>query len=200
VAYLTVAELVAYAGIDSARDNALLTSLIARAQAIIEREVGYSFEASGDTTRYLDAGPLRDGGAVDGLRLWLPTGCASITSITNGDSVAVATTAYVTEPRTAPYYAVKLKASKALRWELNSDNDPENAITVVGKWAYSTSAGEDVKHATARLALWLYRQRDNSTDLDRPLVADGITILPASIPTDVAAFISAYRWRGGGGR
>jgi hypothetical protein len=197
MAYATVAELVAYAGIDRDRDNALLTSLIARAQATIEREVRFAFEAAADTTRNLDAASIRDGGNVDGLTLYFPTWCASITSITNGDGVAVASTDYVKLPRQAPYYGVRLKHSKALRWEPDSNHDTEDAIAIVGKWAYSTSAPADIVHATLRLALWFYRQRDNSTDMDRPLLAEGVTLLPSAVPRDVLDILESYTWHGG---
>ena len=198
MAYVTVTQLQEYAGIEDDRHNGLLALLIERAQAHIEREVGFSFEASADTTRNLSAASIYRGGNVDGLTLYFPTWLYSITSITNGNSVAVASTEYVTLPRTAPYYGVRLKVSKSLRWELDANNDADDAIAIVGRWTYSTSAPADIQHACLRLALWYYRQRDSSTDMDRPLLAEGVTILPSSIPADVTAILSAYRWRGTG--
>lgn len=196
MAYTTAAELKVYAGINLAPDDGLLTTLIARAQASIDRYVGFSFEAAADSTRYFDARSTRYGGHVDGRLLLFDTWACALTSVTNGDGTVVASTKYVTEPRNgARYYGVKLLLSSGYSWEAQSDDDTEKAITVVGKWAWSTSAPADIVHATLRLGLWYYRQRDSSTDMDRPLLAEGVTILPSMIPADVTAILDAYRWR-----
>lgn len=195
MAYATIALLKQYAGIDDGKHDVLLTSLIERAQAAIERYVGFSFEASADTTRTFDSKA-----SVDGRTLWFDTWCCEITTVTNGDSTVIAATDYATEPRNdAPYYAITLLGSSGYTWASDDDGNPEDAISITGRWAYSTAAPADIEHITLRLALWMYRQRDNSTDLDRPMLAEGVTILPAMLPKDVLDVLDAYRWRGTGG-
>jgi len=192
MAYVTVTELQQYAKISSDADNSLLQSMIDDAVAELEDGTGFSFEATADTTLYLDADE-----AVDGRTLILPTWCAAITTVTNGDGTVITSDYYVTEPRNAaPYYAIKLLASSGYTWATDDNGDPENAISIAGRWAYSTSPPTDIKHAIRRLALWYYRQRDNSTDMDRPLLAEGVTILPSQKPKDVTEAIDRYRWRG----
>jgi len=196
MAYTTASELKTYAGITEVVHDTLLASLIARAQATIDAYVGFSFEAAADSTRYFDAASVRAGGHVDGRLLTFDTWCCSITSVTNGDGDTVAATYYVTEPRNGSrYYGIKLLASSGLSWESQSDGDAEKAITVVGKFAWSTTAPADIVHATLRLSLWYYRQRDSSTDLDRPMLAEGVTILPSMIPADVMRILDQYKWR-----
>ena len=196
MAYATAADLKLYAGIEANTDDGLLTLLLARAQAAIDLRVGFTFEAATDTTRYFDAAPTYAGGHVDGRLLLFDTWCKSITSVTNGDGTVIASTYYVTEPRNVRvYYGIRLLASSGYTWEAKSNDDTENAITVVGKWAWSTTAPADIKHACLRLALWYYRQRDNSTDLDRPLLAEGVTIMPSQMPADVERILAAYAWR-----
>jgi len=73
------------------------------------------------------------------------------------------------------------------------DEDHENAITIVGKWAYSATAPADITHACTRLAAYLYRQKDNAGDMDRAIVAGNATILPAKLPSDVAEILKPYR-------
>lgn len=169
-------------------DDTLLTDLLARAQAIIDRETGRTFEASADSTRKFDA--VRD---VDGPTLYLDEDLAQITSVTNGDGVAVASTNYVAEPRNrTPSYALRLLGSSSVAWTY--DDDPENAISIAGRWAYSVSAPDDIKHATIRLAAWLYRQRsDAAKDDDRPILANGVWIMPSRLPQDVASTLAEYR-------
>lgn len=196
MAYASVALLKEYASIDADKDDALLYLSIARAQAMIDAYVGYSFEASADSTRYFDADSTRDGGHVDGRTLLFDTWCASITSVTNGDGTVVASTKYVTEPRNGSrHYGIKLLPSSGYAWEGQSDGDTEKAITIVGKWAYSTSAPADIIQTCLRLALWLYRGRDNSGDMDRPVLAEGVMILPGQMPADVVAVLDQYKWR-----
>jgi hypothetical protein len=195
MAYATLAELRQYAGISGTDHDALLTSLIARAQAKIDEHCGFSFEASSDTARTFDAARYPDGDTY-GLALYFDTWCASITSIVNGDGTTITSSYYVTQPRNSgPYYAIKLKDSSGYVWEADSNDDTEDAITVTGRWAYTTTAPAQITHACLRLALWYYRQRDNSTDLDRPLLAEGVTLLPSAIPGDVLEILDHYAWR-----
>ena len=192
MAYVTVTELQQYAKIVSDADNSLLQSLIDAAVAYIEDFVGFSFEASADSTRYLDADA-----AVAGRALYFGAWCAAITTVTNGDGTEISSDYYATTPRNdGPFYAIKLLSSSGYTWEDDDEGDPEDAISVVGRWAWSTSPPTDIKHATLRLALWYYRQRDNSSDMDRPLLAEGVTILPAQVPRDVIEILNHYRWRG----
>ena len=197
MAYATVAQLRQLISTDKNVHDVLLAQLIARAQVYLDEEIGFSFEAAADTTRYFDAASILRGGNVDGPRLYFGTWvCATPTTVTNGDTTVITSAYYVTEPRNAaPYYAISLLGSSGYSWEGKSTGDTENAITVIAKFAYSTSAPVDITHATLRLALWYYRQRDSSTDLDRPMLAEGVTILPSQIPADVTAILDAYKWR-----
>lgn len=186
--YTTNTDLKVYLDIASGTttDDTLLTTLIARAQAMIDAYCRQTFEAS-DTTRYFDA--VCD---VDGPLLCLDAPLCAITTVTNGDSTVVASTKYVTEPRnSAPYYALRLKANAGVAWTYTST--PENAIAVVGKWAYSATAPADIVQACTRLAAYLYRQRDNALDLDRTVITGGATILPMRIPADVLTILAPYR-------
>ena len=187
MAYTDVTTIRRYLGVTVADDDTLLGELIARAQAMIDHYTGRTFEASANTIRYFDA--LRD---VDGLDLILDYDLASINSVTNGDGTTV--TAYVTEPRnSAPYHRLRMKSLSGLTWTYTTD--PENAIAVSGKWAYSTSAPADIVGATVRLAAYMYRQKDNAGDLDRAVIAGAAVILPGEVPQDVRMMLNPYKRR-----
>lgn len=199
MAYTDKDALKVYLDIPSATtaDDALLTTLIARAQAAIERYCGQTFEAAADSTRTFLAMDTDDGGAVDGRDLIFDEPLCAITSVTNGDGAAVAAGSYSTLPRNAtPWYGLRLKISSGLWWTYTNDVESDT-IAVTGRWAYSVSAPEDVVQATTRLAAWFYRQRDNANDLDRALVVGDVTVLPARIPQDVRDLLIHYR-RGAG--
>lgn len=187
MAYATIDDLREYLGLVESDHDALLGRLLDSAQAYIDAYTGRTFEASADSTRTLDA--IKD---VEGRLLWLGGDLCAITTVTNGDAVVVATNEYTTEPRNyGPYYALKLLASSGKAWTYTTD--PEDAISIAGKWAYSLTAPDDISQATIRLAGWLYRQRDNAGEGDRPVVAGNATILPSRLPADIEAMIGRYK-------
>ena len=188
--YAAVDNLKSYLDISGTTEDVLLAQIIARAQHTLETQTGKVFEATADSTKTYDA--ITD---VDGNTLTVDWLC-SITSITNGDSAVLAATDYVTQPRnTAPYYAIRLLASSGLAWTY--DDDHENAITIVGKFAYTDQNTGAVwgpaSDACLELAMHLYRLRANAGDLDRPLIVGNTTILPAQWPQNVRMFIESVR-------
>lgn len=188
MAYTTAALLKTYLGISAATDDTLLGNLITYAQQMVDIHCRRTFESSANANKTFDA--VAD---VDGPTLYLKSvgDLCAINSITNGDSVAVAANEYVTELRNStPYYAIRILASADKVWTYTTD--PENAITISGKWAYSTSAPNDIVYATTRLAAYLYRQKDNAGDLDRALLAEGTVLLPTDLPTDVTRILAPY--------
>lgn len=186
MAYTSASNLKTYLGISEATDDTLLGTLITAAQAMIDAHCRQTFEAAADTTRYFDA--VRD---VNGSMLYLDAPLCAITTVTNGDGNTVASTKYVTEPRnTTPYYALQLKANAGVAWTYTST--PENAIAIAGKWAYSTTAPADIAQTTIRLAAYLYRQRDNASDLDRAIVGASGIMLPAALPKDIQTLLRPY--------
>ena len=186
--YCSLSQLKTYVGATDTGDDALLTECITRAQTMIDRATRRTFEAATATTRTFDA--VCD---VDGRRLFLDADLCTLTSITNGDGGAIDTADVVTTPRNAtPWFELTLKASSGEAWTYTTD--PESAIAVTGKWAYSATPPADIEQACVRLAAWLYRQKDSSADLDRPLVsADGATLLPTQVPNDVLAMLAPYK-------
>lgn len=191
MAYTTNTALKTYLGVTSATDDTLMTTLIARAQALIDEFTRRTFEASADTTRYFDAeADVSD----DSRTLYLDEDLCALTSVTNGDSVAVTLSNLVKEPRNrTPWFALTFKSNSSEVWTW--DDTPENAITVVGKWAYSTAAPDDIVHACIRLTAYLYRQKDTQGgNPDRATVTpEGLISLPAGIPSDIRDILNNYR-------
>lgn len=185
--YCTLAQVKGYLGSEEVGDDALIEDLIDYSQSIIDAVTQKTFEAAADSTRYFDAVAN-----VHGRTLWFDKPIVSITSITNGDGTTVSTSEYVkVPPNDAPYWGVTIKSDQSIYWTY--DDAHENAITVVGKWAYSTTAPNAIKHACIRLAAFLYRQRDSSSDFDRPVVVEGaMTILPGDLPRDVLRILAPY--------
>lgn len=197
MAYATVNDLLIELRIDGTDEDDLLLRKIAEAQRIIEQVCNRQFEASTDETRFVDYSSR----TIRGRALLLPWDVCRITEIRNGDGEVIPVEAYVTTPRLRtvqggethmvdvpswwPWYAITLKQSSRLSWTY--DEDPEEAISITGRFAFSETAPPNVKSATIRLAYWLYQQRDVATDL--PIVGIsrniGTVLTPPTLPRDV---------------
>lgn len=185
--YANATDLKTYLNIDEATDDSLLDTLLAAAQQAIDSYCARVFEKSTDETRYFDA--YRD---VEGRTLYLDRDLCSITTITNGDGVEVAANEYVTEPRNgAPYDRIRLLSSSSKSWTYITD--PENAISIVGRWAYATSAPDDISHACVRLAAYYYRQRDAQVFDTTATPELGVITIPQGMPADVKILLDPYR-------
>jgi hypothetical protein len=191
MAYATVADLREYGGIDGTADDYLLEALITRAQKAIDTYIQRIFEASADTTRKFTVGV-----DTDGLMLYLDEDLASITTVTtdadNASPTTLTSTEYITHPRNiTPYYALEILSSSSNSWTYTTD--PENGITVKGRWAYSTTAPDDIIHACIRLVSYYYAQKDASV-FDVTAIPDaGIIQTPQGIPADVKMILNPYR-------
>lgn len=181
-------------------DDALITGYCTIAQATIEANrplgTGRVFEAAADTTRYLDA-PAEASSDPDGpsYLLLLPQygDLCQITSIVNGDGETIPGTAYVLEPRsltTGPWWGVRLKRNAGYTWAY--DDSPEGAIAITGRWAYSVTAPTPIVRAATRLAVAMYRARDNAGASDQTIQTEQGIILPAAQPKDVRQIIESY--------
>jgi hypothetical protein len=186
MAYATVSEVKAYLGIATASDDTLLNDLVSRAQSIIDNYTGRVFEAE-TAIRYY----TRDD--VDGAYLlFYGDDLLSVTTLTNGNGEVIASANYRLEPRNAtPKYSIKLL--NGVYWEFDDSN---SEISVAGLWGYTATPPGDIAHACVRLTAFLYRQKDTSADIDRPLVTgDGVTIMPSGLPQDVKSLLDKYKRR-----
>jgi len=192
--YASLTEVKLYRGIDTAstKDDALLADLIGRAEKQIDNYCHRIFVApTTASTHYFDA--IRDI-SDDQRTLYLDDDLATVVTITNNNetSTAVASTHYTTEPRNVtPYYAIRLtwRADELWTWS----EAPEDAITVNGRWGYAATVPDDIKHATIRLANYLYSQKDAGA-YEVTVMADiGALSVPQGMPRDVQVILDPYR-------
>ncbi len=190
MAITTAAEVKTLLKITGSGDDALLTILIANAEASIDRKTNRQFTAAADT-RYFDP---TDRKVVRGPYLYLDEDLVSVTTLTNGDSdVLTVTTEYILQPvnDSPPYHVVKLVASGGITWTYV--NDPEIAISLLGSWGYQATVPVDIKYAVELLTAYYYRSRQAGPDADRTIFADGTVIAPAQAPREVEKLIAPFR-------
>lgn len=191
MAYASLALLKSYLKIDAGDtvEDALLEHCLRAAQTSIDHFCGQTFEAPTDSERFFD--PTRH---VYGRELMLDAPLCAITSITNGDGQVISSDKYLTVPRgQTPWHTIVLKSDANVVWAYRGT--PEEAISIVGRWAYSITPPDDIVQATLRMALYIYRQRDNAIDLDRAVLTANATVLPADLPRDIKTllFQGGYR-------
>jgi len=189
MAYATLADIHLYRGIPTATtaDDAIIAALIPRAQAAIEKYCDRAFEATATATRYFDA--VRDV-SPDRQTLYLDEDLCSITLITNGTATAV--TKYVSEPRNVtPYREIRLKGTAGESFTYSTE--PEDAITIRGKWAYSIAPPADIVQATVRWVAYMYAQKDASSFDVTAFPDAGVMTVPQGIPRDVREMLDRYR-------
>lgn len=130
--YCLLADLKTYLNITTSTDDALLQVMLDAATARINSHTGgRNYLATLDTIRTFD--PIVN--LYEGL-LWLDEDLSYITSVINGDSLNTdITDAIYTEPRNrTPYYRLGLLPSSSVAWQYTTD--PQNAISITGRWAY----------------------------------------------------------------
>lgn len=182
--YCTTAEVKALAGTTLTTDDTLIAALVTRASAMIDRYTGRKFVERTET-RYYTPGEDTHGSA-----LFLDDDLLSVTTLTNGDGSVIPSAGYILMPLNgSPKFGVSLKS--AYSWY--TPTDAEGSISVAGTWGYCTAATRpaDITQAAARLALWLYRQRE------APFGRVGNSLtgeyeVPVALPDDVKALLKRY--------
>ena len=131
---------------------------------------------------------------TQGPHLFFDEVCAAVTQVLNGDASTTEVTSaeYVTKPSNAgPFYGIKILRSASKVWQYSTD--AEDAIAVTGNWGWFSTLPDEVKHFCIRLSAFLYRQKDSSLDMDRPILTDaGVTLLPAGLNQDLTLLVKAY--------
>ena len=185
--YCTVQDVKDLAGASEATDDTLIATLITRASAIVDAHTRRSFTAT-TSTRYYSVDEN-----VYGDTLYLDSDLPRVVAITNGDGSEV-TSDNLLPLNSPPYRRVRVGGDSS--WEASDDGIRD--ISVQGEWGYCTDSNRpaDITQATARLALWLYRQRE------APFSRVGNTLtgeyeVPVAIPADVKAILDRYRAPGG---
>ncbi len=110
-------------------DGTVILGFIREVSGIINGIAGRQFVPT-VATRYFDA--ILD---VSGSDLRLDKDLLSITTITNGDTVAVTPGQRTTVPKNlTPYNRIRLLSSSGISWTYATD--PEDAISIAGTWGY----------------------------------------------------------------
>ena len=193
MAYITLSEFKVYIGVDTSdtSDDTLLQQHINSAKALIEQRTDKIFDASTDTTRYFNA---MDDIDYSNRTLYLRDWIAAVpTTLTNGDGIVIPSNQFVMglNRNKAPFSTIQLKMNSDYFWTFN--DTPEDAISILGKWGFSTTAPDDIKQLSFRIAAFFYRQKDAQV-FDQTVTNElGSIRIKAQLPKDIEDMLMSYQ-------
>lgn len=176
-----------YLGIDNSGNDALIVATLKRAIATFENMCGRSFVPATET-RIFDA---YDEQVVTPKRLYLRDGDLLQITEMRIDGATVPADEYFLVGA-MPHFLVRITDASDFTFNEYSST-PEQTIEIDGKWGFDLVVPEDVFGAIVRLTAFLYQQKDNAMELDRPIAMSNSMILPASLPSDVEAIAKFYK-------
>lgn len=186
--FATLAEFKAWHNISStdAGDDTVIEQCVEAASRYIDGEVGRTFYARTET-RYYDTPGSRI--------LKLDDDLLTITTLTNGNDVAIAATEYNLWPKNSPPYSeIRLKASSLIRWEMDGSGNVEAVIDVAGTWGYVATAPHDIRQVCLMIAQSVYARRvgENVSSIVK-VTAAGVVITPQDIPGIATQTLRKYK-------
>lgn len=178
-----------------ATDDATIENMVEQASRAIDGLCGGRTFYARTETHYFDT--------PNGPQLDLDDDLLAITTLTNGDATVVTSGQYFLIDRNRlPYYAIKLRASAGIIWQLDSNGDEEQAISLAGSWGYVDRAATDARsvmvvrnteEACILTVLNEYHRLSGENISGTAIVtAAGVAITPQGIPQKAADLIRIY--------
>lgn len=176
-----------YLGIDNSQQDALLVATLKRAIATFENMCGRVFIPSNEV-RYFDS---RSEEVITERRMFIRSSDLMAITELKIDGVVIPSTDYFLVG-VQPHHTLKIKDISPYSFN-DYSNSTEQNIKITGTWGYEVEVPEDVFGAIVRLTAWLYQQKDNAMELDRPIAISNAMVLPLALPSDVEAIAKFYK-------
>jgi len=188
--YASLADFKAFHSIDStdATDDGVIESAVEAASRHLDDQTLRTFYARTETRYY---------SVPEGLELRVDDDLLSITTLTNGDGDAIASSEYYLLPRNdTPKYAIVLKQSATELWVPDANGNTEYVISVLGSWGYASTRPDNVHWATLEMAKAFYARRTGQNmSMVARVTSAGVVLVPQGTPEWVADVIAGYRRR-----
>lgn len=188
MSYPILDDIKEYLGIEREDDDYLLTVLLERAIKVFESITDRVFVCEEDTTKVFE---VFDRGVVSNRKFILYDDLCSITSLEINGTVLDPSKYKAID--SAPYTSINLYASSPLYFINYSSTSDPTEFEITGKWAYSETCPNDVYGAIVRLTAWLYHQKDNAADYDRPVAFSNTLQLSVGLPSDIVEISKIYK-------
>lgn len=178
-----------------ALDDSVIEDMIEQASRLIDSVCGRHFY-SYSQTRYFDT--------PAGRELYVDEDLLSITTITNGNDVALPSTEYQLLPlNRSPKNCIRIKATSSYGWEMDSAGGIEGVIDIAGTWGFVSRSSTDpegdraikaTEFASLQICLMWYSERfGKNTGGEVIITAGGVVETPAgAIPRAAYEAIRPY--------
>jgi len=212
--YCTAQEFKDYLRVESFEivDDGVIDQIITSSSRLIDTICGRTFYARSETRYYdipgaggeseIEQYDNRKGGG--GARtLYFDDDLLTITGASNGDGTAIASSSYNLHPaNVSPKYALSLKRSSSVAWEVSSAGEWERVIAISGSWGYCDSgsptdvmayrATADIKLACLIIAAAEYRRRTGVETATATVTGAGVVLTPQGVPRSALDLIRPY--------
>ena len=186
--YATLDEYKGFGDVDStdANDDAAIEKIIEGVSRYMDLKTQRRFYAKTETRNY---------DRPSGRELELDDDLLTITTLSNGDGVAIASSDYNLIPKNdPPYRAIRLTETSTINWTLDSDGNSEFVIDVAGTWGYMTPHTDDIREACMMISQSFVKRRfGKNVSGQVRITAAGVVITPEDIPSAAADIINIYK-------
>lgn len=186
MAYCTLADIKSYLSISETTDDALIEQAILAAKNAIDNSCrGIAFDVTVDSTRYFSS----DSNLICGRALHLGREmlAAPATTVTVGGTDVTSAVKVYGMP---PYWQLVLSGTSGYSWYDHGTLDPEDAISITGKWGYSSTPPAAVKQAAIIWAAHFYQIKDAAPDGNIALNTLGTQQPVQSMPSNVVTLLT----------
>jgi len=188
--YPTLKDLKTYLSIETNKDDSLLTSKLTQAIVSFENIVGgRKFVSDALTTKIFYS---NQNNFIDTRTFFFLDDCCHVETLTINNNIINPNHYIVFDSSQTPLTKIMLLNACPYNFSNYSVIENFSTIQIEGHWSYSIKCPEDVHGSIIRLASWLYNQKDNAADYDKPVAFTMLSRLPVGIPSDVIFTAQTY--------
>lgn len=179
-----------YLGIERSEDDFLIATFLNQAISITESYTGRKFVGGNAASKTFYT---NDRAFINDKTFIFFDDISNVVSLTINGNLIDPTHYIVHKPVSEePAVKITLKNICPYRFSNYAFEEDFSEVVVNGVWSYSTNCPQDVFGALVRLTSWLYHQKDNAADYDRPVIFSDKITLPSGIPNDVTMILNGY--------
>jgi hypothetical protein len=188
--YPILKDLKTYLSIETSKDDSLLTDKLNQAILSFENITGQrKFVSDSLTTRIFYSNQRN---VKDSKTFFFLDDCCFVQSLTINGNIINPNHYIVFDVNDTPLTKITLLNACPYNFTNYSTTEDFSTIQIEGHWSYSIKCPVDVSGTIIRLAAWLYNQKDNAADYDKPVAFTMISKLPVGVPTDVIFTAQIY--------
>ena len=188
--YPTLKEVKTYLSIETNKDDSLLADKLTQAIVLFENITGGRKFVSGNLSTRIFYSNQRN--VKDSRTFFFLEDCCHVQTLTINNNIINPIYYIVHDTTDLPLTKIVLLNSCPYNFTNYSTTEDFSTIQIEGHWSYSQKCPSDIHGSIIRLASWLYNQKDNASDYDKPVSFTMLSKIPIGIPSDVVYTAQSY--------